>query len=120
MNLRMTRFRTMAVAVGILAMLAGCATDENYHPAPGEKMRISRNTMEGFKEYQGIIGSTRLGAFAVSSDGGAYAYWYCPELACTDGNAFAVKALRDCRRYGEKCYIFARQNDIKVDYFVAP
>lgn len=112
--------RTMAMAAGLWAMLAGCATGENYQPTPGQKMNISRHTMQGFKEYQALIGSTRPGAFAVSSDGGAYSYWYCPDLACTDGNAFAVKALRDCHQLGAKCYIFARGNDIKVDYVVAP
>lgn len=113
------KYRRFIVALAALS-LSACATEDLYKPAPGQKMHITRQTLNGFKEYQTRIGSTHQGAFAVSSEGGAYSYWYCDHPRCYDSGAFALKAVKDCARYGEKCYLFARENDIKVDYDVVP
>jgi hypothetical protein len=83
-------------------------------------MQISQQTFNGFKEYQATIGSTHPGVFAVSESGRAYSYYYCQDVVCLSGIAYGQKAINDCRRFGEKCYIFASNNDIKVDYQVDP
>jgi hypothetical protein len=83
-------------------------------------MQISQRTMEGFRKYQALIGPLHDGAFAVSMEGRAYYYSYCAYTACSNASATAFEALNGCRKYGQGCYIFARQNDIKVDYVVVP
>jgi hypothetical protein len=112
--------RLLIAAVAAM-MLAGCATQQSHYvPAPGEKMHITERTMNGFNNYLADIGSVNPGYFAVSASGRSYEYWYCHESYCSDMNAFAYKALRDCEQYGEKCYIFAQDRNIKVDYQVVP
>lgn len=114
-------FQRLVILIASLAMLTACATENVYHPAPGQKMHITQGTMQGFKEYQQIIGSTHPGAFAVSEGGDAYSYYYCRDVACLSGTAsYAQDALRDCARFGQRCYIFANGNDIKYDYVVSP
>jgi hypothetical protein len=112
--------RSAVVVMAALAMLVGCVNDDVYKPAPGQKMRISQQTFNGFKRYQALIGSTYPGVFAASSEGSTYYFWYCKDVVCLNESSFATKALRGCRGNGEKCYIFAKDNDIKVDYAIAP
>jgi hypothetical protein len=110
----------IATGLVLLALLSSCATEQNYHPAPGEKMHVSEKTMRGYQKYLDLIGSVNPGAFAVSTNGRIYEYWYCADTVCSDGNSMAIKALRGCEKYGEKCYLFAKNRDIKVDYEVVP
>lgn len=111
--------RRFALAAALL-LLTGCVSENLYEPAPGQKMRVSQRTFDAFKEYEGLIGSTRPGAFAVSSDGEAYSYRYCEDTYCTDLVAIAQKALGSCYDFGRKCYLFAKNDEIKVDYLIVP
>lgn len=113
------RGKTIAGLI-LLALISGCASEQDYHPAPGQRMHISEKTMAGYKEYLAEIGSINPGVFAVSSSGRMYEFYYCQENVCSDGNAFAAKALHGCEMYGEKCYVFAKNRDIKVDYDIVP
>jgi|SRR6185369_9557923 len=105
-----------AVALG----LSGCVPENLYKPAPGQKMHVTAGTMAGFKEYQGLIGSTHPGVFVVSEDGRYYNYYWCDDTRCLDDNSIAHKAIEDCGKYGDKCYLFASRNSIMVDYDVVP
>lgn len=107
-------------SVAFLTLLLGCTNEAAYHPAPGQKMHVTQHVIDGFHRYQALIGSTRDGAFAVSSGGNGYYYRYCPDLGCSNSGATANEALAKCQKYGDKCYIFARNNDIKVDYDIVP
>lgn len=116
----MSAARDISVTIVVMVLLTGCVSDDYYHPAPGQKMHITQYTLNGFKEYQQQIGSIHDGVFAVSSEGRSYSYFYCSETACSDRSSTATEALQSCAKYGEKCYIFAHGNDIKVDYEVVP
>lgn len=105
-----------ALALG----LAGCTPANLYSPAPGQKMHITAETMAGFKEYQALIGSTHPGAFAVSQSGDYYSYNWCGDLQCTDDNTAARQVIERCGKSGQKCYLFASRNNIRVDYDVVP
>jgi len=52
--------RRFALAAALL-LLTGCVSENLYAPAPGQKMRVSQRTFDAFKEYEGLIGSTRPG-----------------------------------------------------------
>lgn len=112
--------KTLVAGLSLLALLGACASEQDYHPTPGETMHLTQETWKGFKEYQALIGPVNDGAFAVTSDGRGYFYRYCRSSACVNGSATAAEALRSCEREGAKCYLFARGNDIKVDYQVSP
>ena len=117
----MKRQSAAAIAVTALGMLCACANDHAYDPVPGQKMPITQGVLDGFKEYQGQIGSTHPGVFAVSEAGRYYYYWYCNDVECLENSTFGQRALSGCSsNSGEKCYIFAKDNDIKVDYVVVP
>jgi hypothetical protein len=115
------RYQWIAAALGLLAMTAGCATEEQaYHPPAGEKVRISQQTYREFQQYQATIGSTRPGAFAVSKTGRSSWYYYCEEVICKSGISWGQGAVQSCERFGEPCYVFAYGNEVKVDYEVVP
>jgi hypothetical protein len=113
--------RLVAIVVSSLAMICGCANDYTYDPVSGQKMRVSREVLDGYKEYQSTIGPTHPGVFAVSKSGVHYHYTYCADVACLNDNTMGQTALRRCNaESGERCYIFAKDNDVRVDYQVAP
>jgi hypothetical protein len=114
------RYRTAATVTALLAMLMGCANQELYQPPTGQKVHISQQTYQVFKEYQATIGSTHPGAFAVSKSGRYSWYYYCEENLCQSGISWGQGAIKSCEAHGEPCYVFAYGNDIKVDYQVVP
>jgi len=109
-----------ALCITLLGLLTACATNGTYERLPNEKMRVTAQTFEGFKQYQQRIGSTHDGAFAVSMDGRYYSSRSCQSSICQDPSGIASRALRDCAEHGDKCYLFARGNDIRVDYEIVP
>lgn len=106
--------------MAVLAILPPSMAGADSQPASGQKMQIAQSVLDGFKKYQATIGSTTPGAFAVTGDGRHYYAWYCKKGDCHNNGNFAQKALEGCSKYGPDCYIFARQNDITVDYQVVP
>jgi hypothetical protein len=105
---------------GLLAMtaLTGCETANLYTPPAGQKVMLSQQTYDGFKEYLATIGSTHPGAFAVSESGRDYSYYYCGNTTCISGPSYAQQALHDCFRWGERCYVFATNDSPNFDYTV--
>jgi hypothetical protein len=70
---------------------------------------------EGYQEYSDL---RHPSAFAVSRDGSAYGYSYCPERRCKFNTDKKV-ALESCAENGgEDCMIFAIERDIQVAYQV--
>jgi hypothetical protein len=116
------KYRLAATMLAITAMLSGCAEqgDGSYHPASGEKMRITQQTYRYFQQYQKAIGSSHPGAFAVSESGRKSFYFYCEDVVCQSGKPYGPEAVRRCTQMGNPCYVFAYGNDIKVDYEVVP
>jgi hypothetical protein len=114
------RFNIRAAVMLATALLFGCATENLYVPPAGQKVKISQQTFNAFKQYQMTIGSTHPGAFAVSESGRDSYYFYCDDTVCVSGSAYSQDAVRSCSKWGERCYVFARNNDIKYDYEIVP
>lgn len=112
-------YRSIFAAIASLVMVMGCTNDTAYHPPAGQKVRITQATYDHFKYYQQLIGSTHPGAFAVSQSGSYSWHYYCKEITCMSGISWGHEAVKDCEREAnEPCYVFAYDNDIKVDYEV--
>lgn len=114
------KFEFKLTAYLAAALLCGCTNDMAYHPSAGQKVHITQETYNYFKEYQQTIGSTHPGAFAVSESGRNSAWYYCPEIACLSGPSYGQQAVKDCNRFGEPCYVFAHNNDIEYKYEIVP
>jgi len=103
------------------ALLGGCVSGgRNEFAGPnGKVLLVTKEDWADFQEYLGKIGSTRDGAFAMGvyqgrSDG--WASSSCGADVCYGGSA-AVDAMRMCRKGGE-CVLFARDQEILVNYKV--
>lgn len=116
------KHRFVISALAAVAMLSGCANQEagGYHPPAGQKVRITQQIYQYFLQYQQTIGSSHLGAFAVSESGRNAFYQYCEDVRCVSGSAYGLQAVANCNKWGSPCYVFAYGNDIKVDYEVMP
>ena len=116
--------RLLVIATSLALVMAGTAVADGQstpvQPAPGQKVQITQHVLDGFKKYQATIGSAEPGAFAVTVDGQHFYSLHCKTGGCKDNVNFSSKALAGCSQYGQPCYIFARENDIKVDYQVVP
>jgi hypothetical protein len=102
------------------AVVSGCANENLYHPPAGQKVHITQQTYEAFKQYQATIGSTHPGAFAVSRSGRDSYYYYCEDVTCVSGSAYGQQAVRACAQWGQPCYIFAYGNKIEYEYEIGP
>lgn len=104
--------RLIVAAVLSLALVGQAGAD-------GEKIRVSKEVWAIFQQYAGTIGSTKKGAFAVTSDGTGAGSGVCEEIKC-EGLAKDV-ALKSCKKHNPNadCIIFAVDDDIKVEYEVA-
>ena len=104
-----------------MAWLAGCMAARMYQPNAGQKMLISQQTMDFYKEkYLPNVTPTHAAAFAVSESGYSAGLSYCPNQRCKSGSTVGQQAIQECASSGEKCYVFAIGKDIKVDYQVIP
>lgn len=110
-------FLTACLLAGCL--LAGCAANASKL-APGQKLAIVPGVMEGYQEFLRAR-SGGAGAFAVSTAGDGYAYYYCPAQRCLGGrSAAAPRAIATCESRGATCVLFANDEGIIVPYEVVP
>ena len=114
--------RTFVLVMAAAALLAGCATGykSDYDAPNGKVLLVSKDHWADFQKYLGDIGSTRDGAFAMGVYNGQSDGWAsssCPVDNCYGGNA-AVDVMRRCRAQGGECVLFARDQEILVNYKV--
>jgi hypothetical protein len=113
--------RAFVLALVASAFLGGCATGykSDYDGPNGKVLLVSKEDWAGFQKYLGKIGSTRDGAFAMGVYNGRSDGWAsstCGADVCYGGNS-TVDAMRMCREGGE-CVLFARDQEILVNYKV--
>ncbi len=112
----------LAVLTGLsFIFVAGCQPQTGrVNLNADEKIVIAKGTWDYFQKYlQAISGGSR-GAFAVSEDGYYAAYTYCRAAqACFTNINYSAEAIKDCASEGQKCVVFAKDNQIVVDYAVA-
>lgn len=114
--------RAFMLSLTIAALLGGCATGykSDYDAPSGKVLLVSKGHWADFQKYLGDIGSTRDGAFAMGVYNGRSDGWAsssCPIDACYGSNA-AVDVMRRCRAQGGECVLFARDQEILVNYKV--
>lgn len=97
------------------------APEEDTTPASSGTYTISDATWRNYQSYLQRTGDgTKPGAFAITPDGGGYAYVWCEQAQCTGGRSYSQEALIDCKQdYGTDCVVFAVRNEIRVAYAVA-
>jgi hypothetical protein len=85
--------------------------------ARAERYFIDREVWAHFQSYLKTIGSTRPGAYAITTDGHGAFYVYCQETRCMAGPSYGQDAVDRCEREnGTDCVVFAVRGDIKVEY----
>jgi hypothetical protein len=84
-----------------------------------EKLVISKSTWDYFQQYLQTVDGGNRGAFVVSDDGYYATYSYCPVVSgCFRDINYSAEALENCTSEGYKCVVFAKNDDIVVDYEV--
>jgi hypothetical protein len=88
--------------------------------APGAKQPITKAVWQDFQAFQEKASRHASGAFAVSTDGKADGYSWCPDDAdrCIAGETFEGMALDGCRQSGLPCRLFYDNGGILVPYEV--
>jgi hypothetical protein len=88
-------------------------------PLPtGTKQPITKVIWQDFEKFQQKASRHGSGAFAVSIDGKADGYSWCPDVAdqCIAGPSFESMALDGCRQSGTPCRLFYDHGGIVVPY----
>ena len=71
----------IAIAVAAALLIAACQPQEGrVNLQADEKIQVAESVWDHYQEYLQTVGSAR-GAFAVSEDGRASAYSYCPVVS---------------------------------------
>jgi hypothetical protein len=99
--------RSIFPAVAILLILVGCSVPD---PSVGAgPVALGPAAEEAFADYQGRI-SPRY--FALSEDGGAFYYTYCPDSSCLRTPKSQI--IRQCETFsrGVPCKIYARNGEV--------
>lgn len=79
--------------------------------------QIDSSVWGHYQRYLKTIGSTRPGAFAITTDGGASYFVYCEAVQCVAGTTYSHDARQSCEReFGTDCVVFAVRDSIKVQY----
>jgi hypothetical protein len=119
-----TRSVMRASILGLAAavLIGGCATGykSDYDAPNGKVLLVSRDHWADFQKYLGDIGYTRDGAFAMAVYNGHSDGWAsssCPIDNCYGSNT-ATEVMRRCRSHGGECVLFARDQEILVNYKV--
>ena len=113
--------RLFLVLIVATAWLTGCMADRMYQPPAGQKMLVSQKVMDFYKEkYLPNVTPTHAAAFAVSESGRTAGLGYCPNQRCKSGMTVGQLAIQECSSSGEKCYVFAVGEGIKVNYQIVP
>ncbi len=74
------------------------------------EIRLTSSTLIGLERYMDLLNPT---AFAVSTDGTTYSYYYCKEHGCRDTSASFHKAITSCEsRSPVICKLLATNKDI--------
>ncbi|MBL8707940.1 MAG: hypothetical protein JNL25_01990 [Rhodospirillaceae bacterium] len=105
----------------ILPLLAACQPQAGRVDLQSdEKLVLSQGTWDYFQEYLQTIGGGKRGAFVVSDDGYFATYFYCPVTSgCYSNINYSADALKACTSEGYQCVLFAKNDDIVVEYEVA-
>ena len=113
--------RIAFVATLAATMLAACQPQEGrVNLQPDEKLVISRGTWDYYQEYLKDVAKGGRGAFVVSEDGYYANYSYCPlAQGCYYSINYSAEAIKSCQSKGQKCVVFAKDNEIVVPYEVA-
>ena len=86
-------------------------------PAMAENYVVTHGVWSHYQKYLRAIGSTRPGAFAITTDGAGAYYVWCGDRRCLGGTSYRHEAIQSCEReYGTKCVGFADRDDILVSY----
>jgi hypothetical protein len=109
--------RSVALVASLL--LVGCTTP-GPPLAPGEKQQVAKEIWQDYLTYKETIRGNGQGAFAISVDGRADGYSYCPVGAdrCVTGKTVEGIAMDGCRHSGLDCRIFDDHGTIVVPYDV--
>jgi hypothetical protein len=113
-------------AILLAALVAGCASplSGQYATGNGKTLMVSKKVWNGYKEYAALLQGTNSGEFVVAAlDGVALGYTgrYCPGTRCMVRGNSASQLMDECKGMapGVECILFARSNDILVDYKLA-
>lgn len=105
----MTLLRDMVVAVVVLS-IAGAST--------AAAIEISESTYGNYQKYLKTIGSTKKGAFAVSSDGFNSFFSYCYDPSCI-ATSLSQQAITECQSLtGMECVLMAYGREVRIEYTV--
>jgi len=109
--------RSVVLVAGLL--LIGC-TSPGPPLAPGEKQQVAKEIWQDYQGYKEKIHGNGQGAFAISVDGRADGYSWCPDGAdrCLTGKTVEGEAMDGCRHSGLDCRIFDEHGAIIVPYEV--
>lgn len=111
--------KRFVVALLALALAACAGSSSEYAKGSGKTLAIDKGAWSRYQEYLGLVGDTRPGAFVVSVDGYGSAWTWCSDIQCRTTAGYANEALTNCRRYfAMDCVVFARNNEIVVNYEV--
>ena len=122
LKLAIPALRAFVVALMAAALLGACATGtkSDYDGPNGKVLLVSKDHWADFQKYLGDVGNTRDGAFAMAVYNGRSDGWASsarPVDNCYGSNT-AVEVMRRCRAHGAECVLFARDQEILVNYKV--
>jgi hypothetical protein len=108
----------VGLAFAACAFLAACAGDQQ---PGGEPIAISKEANDHLQNYLKQTQAGRMGAFAVSTSGGAAYYSICESGGCNGQYNFSAEAIRGCEKFGRgRCVVLASNGVIKRAYKVDP
>jgi hypothetical protein len=109
--------QVVVLVAGLL--LVGCAA-AGTPLAPGEKQQVSKEVWEDYQAYKEKIHGNGQGAYAITVDGRAGGYSWCPDGAdrCVTGKTVEGIAMDGCRQSGLDCRLFDDHGTIVVPYEV--
>lgn len=106
-----------SVALVASLFLVGCAA-AGPPLAPGEKQQVAKAVWQDYQGYKEKIHGNGQGAFAITLDGRADGYSWCPDGAdrCLTGKTVGGVAMDGCHQSGLECRIFDDHGTILVPY----
>jgi hypothetical protein len=83
-------------------------------------IEISESTYANYQKYLKTIGSTKKGAFAVSTDGFNSFFSYCTDPSCI-ATSLSQQAVSECQSLtGMECLLMAYGREVRIEYTVVP
>jgi hypothetical protein len=106
----MKLMRGMALAIALSIVGASTAA----------AIEISESTYANYQRYLKTIGSTKKGAFAVSSDGFNSFFSWCYDPSCI-ATSLSQQALNECQSLtGMECLLMAHGREVRIEFTVVP